>query len=255
MLKGKRQREMLKVIENHSQVQVNELAEQFAVSKMTVRRDLEELDHKGMLQRIHGGAVARIEANKRNEPPVFERANEQQVEKRQIAKKVASMVQDGEKVFLGSGTTTLAIAEELANRRNLTVLTNAITIVNCLVPAPGITLIVLGGFLRRMEMSLIGHFTESALENLRVDKVIIGIRGIDPVHGLTSENMQELFTDQAILRISKTIIVAADYTKFGHIAAIRTAPITAATKIVTDQKTSTEMVTAIRRMGIEVIQV
>ncbi len=255
MLKGERQREILKVVETHSPVHVNELAERFGVSEMTIRRDLEELDLKGMNQRIHGGAVTRIEVHKRNEPPVFERANEQQEEKRQIARKVASMVQDGEKIFLGSGTTTLAIAEELAHHQNLTVLTNAITIVNCLVPAPGITLIVLGGFLRRMELSLIGHFTESALENLRVDKVIIGMRGIDPVHGLTSDNMQELFTDQAILRISKTIIVAADYTKFGHVAAIRTAPITAATKIVTDRKVSLDMVTAIRRMGIDVIQV
>ncbi|MDZ4159450.1 MAG: DeoR/GlpR family DNA-binding transcription regulator [Anaerolineaceae bacterium] len=254
MLKGERQREILKVIENHNQVHVNELAQRFAVSAMTIRRDLEELHQKGMIQRIHGGAVTWSDGHKRHEPPVFERASEHQAEKRQIAKKVAGMVKEGEKIFLGSGTTTLAIAEELANRRNLTVLTNAITIVNCLVPAPGITVIVLGGFLRRMEMSLIGHFTESALENLRVDKVIIGIRGIDPVHGLTSDNMQELFTDQAILRISKTIIVAADYSKFCHIAAIRTAPITAVTKFVTDQKTSPDVVTAIRRMGIEVIQ-
>lgn len=255
MLKGERHREILKVIENDSQVHVGELAERFAVSEMTIRRDLEELDQKGMIQRIHGGAVTRLEAHQRNEPPLFERADEQREEKRRIAKKVAGMVQDGEKIFLGSGTTTLAIAEELVERNNLTVLTNAITIVNCLAAASGITVIVLGGFLRRMEMSLIGHFTESALENLRVDKIIIGIRGIDPVYGLTSDNMQELFTDQAIMRISKTIIIVADYTKFGHIAAIRTAPITAVTKIVTDQKASSDMVTAIRRMGIEVIQV
>jgi DeoR/GlpR family transcriptional regulator of sugar metabolism len=163
------------------------------------------------------------------------------------------MVKEGEKIFLGSGTTTIAIAEELKDNKNLTVLTNAVTIVNTLIHAPQITLIVLGGFLRRTEMSMIGHFTEAALANLQVDKVIIGIRGIDLEHGLTSDNLQELITDQAILNISQNIIVAADHTKFGHVATIRTAPITRASIIVTDDKTPQKMAYDIEQLGVKVI--
>jgi len=253
MLKEQRKRKIITLIEVENQVNINELAEGFDVSEMTIRRDLEELDQDGLIQRIHGGAIAIQETPKIIELPLLERSNEQAVEKRQIAKKVAGMVKEGEKIFLGSGTTTIAIAEELKDNKNLTVLTNAVTIVNTLIHAPQITLIVLGGFLRRTEMSMIGHFTEAALANLQVDKVIIGIRGIDLEHGLTSDNLQELITDQAILNISQNIIVAADHTKFGHVATIRTAPITRASIIVTDDKTPQKMAYDIEQLGVKVI--
>ncbi len=253
MLKERRKRKILDLIEQEDQVHIPELARMFEVSEMTIRRDLEELDQIGVIQRIHGGALAVDTVGKKNEPPIVERSHEQADEKRIIAKKIASMVKDGEKIFLGSGTTALAIAEELRHHKNLTVLTNAITIVNALIPAKQITLIVLGGFLRRAEMSMIGHFTQAALEDLQVDKVIIGIRGIHLEHGLSSDNLQELLTDQAILKISQKVIVAADHTKFGHIAAIRTAPITAATQIVTDHQAPVNMIQEIEDLGVEVI--
>jgi DeoR/GlpR family transcriptional regulator of sugar metabolism len=254
MLKEQRKRIIVELIENNDQVQIAELAELFKVSEMTIRRDLEELDQQGVIQRIHGGAVNLDQTNKKIEPPIIKRTNEQLEEKQQIAKKVASLVNDGELIFLGSGTTTLAIAEELKERVQLTVLTNAITIINSLIPAEHITLIVLGGFLRRSEMSMIGHFTEAALANLKADKVIIGIRGIDVEHGLTSDNLQELITDQAIMNMSENLIVAADHTKFGHVAAIKTAPITRATKIVTDSQVPDAILNSIEDIGVEVIK-
>jgi DeoR/GlpR family transcriptional regulator of sugar metabolism len=111
-----------------------------------------------------------------------------------------------------------------------------------------------GGFLRRSELSLIGHFAEHTLQGLQVDKVIIGMRGIDPVKGLTSDNMDELMTDQAILNVSSNIIIVADHSKFGYVAAIRTAPVTAATTIVTDSGGPRDVIEAIRRMGVRIIE-
>lgn len=254
MLKEQRKRKILDLIETNSQVQITQLVELFDVSDMTIRRDLQDLDQRGLLKRIHGGAVSLRRQKKSIEPPIMERSEDQKSEKRQIAKKVVSLIQDGEKIFLGSGTTTLAVAEELKNHQNLTVITNAVTIINTLIPAAQITIIGLGGFLRRSEMSMIGHFTEAALANLQVDKVIIGIRGIDLEHGLTSDDLQELITDQAILKIGKEVIVAADHTKFGYVAAIRTAPITTATCFVTDDKVPDAMVDAIQKLGIRVIR-
>lgn len=253
MLKEHRKRKILDLVESHQQVLISDLVELFDVSNMTVRRDLKELDQEGLIRRIHGGAVSLRRRGAHNEPSLMERAEEQKLEKRQIAKQVAGLIKAGEKIFLGSGTTTLAIAEEIKSFNTLTVITNAITIVNALIPYPQITLISLGGFLRRSEMSMIGHFTEAALANLQVDKVIVGMRGIDLEHGLTSDDLQELITDQAILRIGKEVIVAADHTKFGYVAAIKTAPITAATRIVTDDHVPGRMLDAIREKGIDVI--
>src|SRR6266498_521916 len=234
MLKKERQREILKIVERTGKVEVDKLAKTLVVSVMTVRRDLTELDELGFLERVHGGALLPSHAKHGGELPVLERSKEKTDIKERIGRTVAAMIKDGEKIFLGSGSTTAAIASALLHHRNLTVITNAINIANILMIAPQIKVVVVGGFLRSSELSLIGYFAENALHGLQVDKLIIGIRGVDPVKGLTSDNMEELLTDQAILNISKNVIVVADHSKFGHVAAIRTAPITAVTRIVTN---------------------
>jgi DeoR family transcriptional regulator of aga operon/DeoR family fructose operon transcriptional repressor len=253
MLKKERQREILKVVETTGKAEVGALAQRFAVTEMTIRRDLSELGKQGLLERVHGGAL--IQNDRRaNELPVYERLIEQLEVKRQIGQAVAGLIQDGEKIFLGSGSTTMAVAEALSNHRNLTVYTNALNIADALFHYP-VKVVMLGGSLRRSEMSLIGDLTEKNLQGLRVDKVILGMRGIDPVKGLTSDHMEELLTDQAILNIGKTIIVVADHSKIGHVAAIRTAPISAVTRIVTDKGGPKDILQAIRRMGVEILEV
>lgn len=253
MLKIERQREILKIIESKRKAEVPALASQFSVTEMTIRRDLGDLGKRGLLERVHGGAL--IQNDRRgNETPVYERLMERLEVKQQIGQATASLIRDGEKVFLGSGSTTMAVAEALANHRNVTIYTNALNITDALFHYP-VKVLVIGGSLRRTELSLIGDLTENTIRSLRVDKVIIGIRGIDPVKGLTSDHMEELLTDQAILNISRTIIVVADHTKLGHIAAIRTAPITAITKIVTNKGGPKDILQAIRQMGVEVLEV
>lgn len=255
MFKKERQREILKLIEDLGKAEVEALSKHLEVSEMTIRRDLTELDAQGLLERVRGGALFQRDARADVEPPVIERTKENTEIKRRIGQQVAKLIQDGEKVFLGSGSTTAAVAEALLHHRNLTVVTNALNIAYDLLSAPDIKVTMTGGFLRRSELSLIGHFTEHTLQGLQVDKVIIGMRGIDPVKGLTSDNMEELMTDQAILNISKNIIVVADHAKFGYVAAIRTAPVTAATTIVTDNGGPKDILEAIRKMGVRIIEV
>lgn len=255
MLKQQRHRRIQQIVEAQGQATVAELARQFGVTEMTIRRDLGELSVRGLIERIHGGGLVPERRAGLAEPPVLERIREQAEAKSRIARAVAAMIEADEKVFLGSGTTTLAVAEALKHRSGLTVVTNALTVANALVPCPEITVIVIGGFLRRSELSLIGHFAETAMHDLRVGKVIMGIRGIHPEHGLTSDHLQELMTDRAIMRMSDKVIVVADHTKFGHIAASRTAPLAAATMVVTDTQAPAHIVAAIRAAGVEVIQV
>lgn len=255
MLKKERQRKILEVVERSGKVEVEQLAAALAVSVMTIRRDLGELDELGFIERVHGGALMPRQSKEREELPVIERSKEKTEIKERIGRAVAGLIGDGEKIFLGSGSTTAAVAHALLRHRNLTVITNAINIANILLPAPQIEVALLGGFLRRSELSLIGYLAENALHGLQADKLVIGIRGIDPVKGLTSDNMEELITDQAIMNISRTVVVAADHSKFGHVAAIRTAPITTATKIVTNVGGPKDILQAIRQMGIQIIEV
>jgi DeoR/GlpR family transcriptional regulator of sugar metabolism len=255
MFKKERQREILKLMSDQGKGEVEPLARHLRVSEMTIRRDLLELDEQGMLERVRGGALLQRGSRMQIERPVLERARQNPEVKRQLGKYVAGLIQDGERIFLGSGSTTAAVAEALQHHRNLTVLTNALNIAYALLSAPGASVTMTGGFLRPSEMSLIGHFAEHTLHSLQVDKVIIGMRGIDPVKGLTSDNMDELMTDQAILGVSKNIIVVADHTKFGYVAAIRTAPVTAATTIITDSGGPKDVLEAIRKMGVRILEI
>lgn len=250
-----RLRQIVEILEDKRQVTVAELAGRFGVAEMTIRRDLRELSSRGMLERTHGGAIVPDRRRGLGEPPMLQRMDEQADAKRRIGEAVAEAILPGETVFIGSGTTALAVAQALAGRDPLTVVTNALTIINALVSSPGITVVAVGGFLRRSELSLIGHFAEAAMQDMRVDKVIMGIRGIHPEHGLTSDHMQELMTDRSILGTSEHVMIVADHTKFGYVAASRTAPVTAAHLIVTDTEAPVEMVAALSAMGVRVIQV
>jgi DeoR family transcriptional regulator, aga operon transcriptional repressor len=253
MLKKERQREILKVVETTGKAEVLDLALQFGVAEMTIRRDLSELGKRGLLERVHGGALIPSDRHG-TESPVYERLLEHLEVKQQIGQATAKLIKDGEKIFLGSGSTTMAVAEALINHRNIHVYTNALNIADALFHYP-VNITILGGTLRRTELSLIGNLTEKTIQGLRVDKVIIGICGIDPVKGLTSDHMEELLTDQTILQISKTIIVVADHTKIGHVAAIRTAPITAINTIITSKGAPKDILQAIRQMNITVLEV
>src|SRR5512136_1755361 len=156
-----RQQRLLRTIEQQRRITVNQIVAQFEVSLATARRDLETLADQGKVQRVHGGAIAVRLAPP--EPPVLQRTSEQSSEKVRIGQAAVDLIADGETIFLSSGTTVLEVARRLRGKRNLTVITNSLLVVNELADAPELSLICLGGMLRRSEMSLIGHITELAL--------------------------------------------------------------------------------------------
>lgn len=248
-LRGQRMRAIVELVRRQGAVTVAELSTRFGVSEMTIRRDLHLLDARNELERTHGGAVTRERSV--DEPPWTERLGEHADAKRAIGAHVAASIADGATIFLGSGTTTLSVADELASRHDLTVITNALSIATALATS-SIDVLVIGGFLRHREMSLIGHLAEQTLEQLRCDEVVMGMRGVHPEYGLTSEHLPELVTDQAIMRIADRLTVVADSSKFGHVAASRTAPVEAATRIVTDATAAPDQVTSIRSRGVAV---
>ena len=197
-----RQESLLRLVEKEQRVSVTQICETFSISPATARRDLEVLAKDGKVRRIHGGALALKDAPP--EPPVAQRAAEQSEEKKRIGEACAGLINDGDVVFLSSGTTVLEVAVNLRNHRNLTVITNSLPVMNTLADVPEIMLVGLGGILRSSELSFIGHITELALADIRVDKVVFGIRAVDIESGLTSDYLPETQTDRAILNVGNS---------------------------------------------------
>jgi DeoR/GlpR family transcriptional regulator of sugar metabolism len=253
MFKEERLQHIIEELKEHGSVNVLELKNKYQVSAMTIRRDLVALEDRGLIERIHGGALLSEDTRNRIEPPILERMNVMAEEKKRIAVWVAEQVDLGETIFLGSGTTTLYVARELIIRDDITVVTNSVPILHELSNNSNINIITVGGVLRRGELSLIGAFSEPVLQNIRVNKVIIGMRGIHPVYGFTCENPEELITDRLILGISEQIIVVADHTKIGQVATNRVAPVDKASMIVTSKESQQFHISKIREQGVEVV--
>lgn len=251
MLINKRLNNILKVLEVEGSSRVNDLSLKFNVSEATIRRDLDILHEINKVKRIHGGAI--LIDRQTIEPPVQKRILINEQEKQAIGKKAASLINDGETIFLGSGTTPLEVAKNLLDRNNLTIITNSLPIAHLMATSGVLTLVFIGGVLRAEELSFVGHIAEQALNEVRVDKIIIGIPAIDVKVGLTNDYLPEVRTDRAILNLSDVLILVADHTKFGKVASAYLAPINRITSLVTDNQTDPAILDLLRSEGIEVI--
>jgi DeoR/GlpR family transcriptional regulator of sugar metabolism len=246
-----RQKQILYLLARHGRLSVAEIVKQFSISQATARRDLESLASQGKAQRVHGGIIAVEQAPP--ELPIFQRGSEQLDEKNRIGSEAASLVVDKETVFLGSGTTVLEVARNLRHRKNLTVITNSLPVLNVLAGIAEITVVSPGGMLRESELSFIGYITEQALKEVRADKVIMGIRGLSLEHGLTNDYLQETLTDRAILEIGREVIIVADHTKVNRVSTVLLAPLDIMDTFVTDSKADKKFIQALKRQGIRVV--
>jgi DeoR/GlpR family transcriptional regulator of sugar metabolism len=253
LLKVQRQAQIRRMVEEQGQVTVNELSPFFNVSEATIRRDLEECSDRGWMRRTHGGAIKVERAGK--EPPIIERINRNADAKERIGRKAAEMIHDGETIFMGSGTTVLEIAKHLPFDISITVITNSLLLIDELVTRPNIEIIVIGGMLRRSELSMVGHIANQDVREFRADRVFMGIRAVDPVHGFTNDYLPEAVVDREILKIAPEIVFVLDHEKFCKVSSVLVAPANAIDIIITDVDASDEIVSAFRDMMIKVYRV
>jgi DeoR/GlpR family transcriptional regulator of sugar metabolism len=246
MFTYERQHKILQILENNPGVRVSDLSASLGVSQATVRRDLDRLSEVGQIQRIHGGAI--LTERVRLQAPVIQRITQNSDEKRRIGKMAATLINEGDTVFIGSGSTTQEVARNLSGRQNITVITNAMPVINQLSQDAGIILIAAGGFLRSSELSFIGHLTEEVLGELRPHKVIMGIQAISLVEGLTNDYLPEVSTDRVIIQSAPEVILVADHTKFGRVCAALVAPITAIHTLVTDSGIDASTLASLRQV-------
>lgn len=252
MNKYLRRDQVLDFIYQNQHVSVAQICNTFSVSEATARRILNELAAETKIERVRGGAIA-IQ-NGAQEHGFRSRSTEQEEEKHRIGKAAAELVNDGDTVFLGSGTTVLEVAYHLRERRNLTVMTNSVAIIDLLKDKSDIMLIGLGGILWHSEQSFIGHITEQALSQLHADKVITGIRAIDVDKGLSNRDPMCTQTERSILAVGEQVIIVADHTKCNSVDMAFVAPLTVIHTLVTDTAAPDEFVSALTSRGIEVIQ-
>jgi DeoR/GlpR family transcriptional regulator of sugar metabolism len=230
--------------------EVRDLGRALNASEATIRRDLLALLTESGFKRIRGGIS--IDETK-TELSVAQRGYLQADKKRLIGKKAAELVHDGEVIFLGTGSTTIEVARNLAGHRNLTVITNSLPIISTLVDNPGIDLVVTGGALRRPELSFIGHIVEKALSELRADKVIIGIQGIHPDRGLTNEFLPEAILDRVLVHFAPQLIIVADGSKLGKIKASFVGGIEDIGTLVTDSSIDRTILEELGKHGVRVM--
>jgi DeoR/GlpR family transcriptional regulator of sugar metabolism len=251
LLKEERHRLILESIRDIGRVTVEELSRRFGTSEVTIRRDLSELSASGKIRRTHRGAL--LLENPPAEPPVVQRMIEQESAKNRIGKAASALVEEGQSIFIGSGSTTIYVARHLSGCKNLTVVTNALNIASELAANEVVTVVVTGGLLRASELSLIGHIAELSLQEVRVDKVIVGIPAISPEAGLSNDYLPEVMTDRAIIKMAPELIVVADHTKFGRVASAYLAPVERVTTLVTDAEADPKILAALREKGIRLI--
>jgi len=205
-----RYKHILELIKAGTPVKVIELSEMLDVSESTIRRDLQDLKQAGLLQRTHGGAVS---SQSVLEPSFGDREIQFLEEKRLIAEIAADLVEDGQTVLLDAGTTTLEIAKALRNKK-IMVATNSIEIVHILMDSADVDVFVLGGMMRKNVHAVVGPVTESTLKDFSFDKVFLAANAVDVEFGVTTQNITETQTKQAMLKAGKEVYLVADYSKF-----------------------------------------
>jgi DeoR family transcriptional regulator of aga operon len=229
-----------------------ELCAEFDISVSTVRRDLIELEQRGFISRVHGGAIP---VEKSHELPILQRSLQQAEEKRLIGQAAAEWVQDGDTILITGGTTTDSMLPYLASKGNLTVITNSISCAYSLTQHPHIAVVMLGGWLRHAGFSVHGPLTESGIRDLHPTKIFHGIFGISAETGLSGSDLQEVQTDRFLITVAPQLIVLADHTKFNRTGSVRLAPIEAVSYVITDVNSPEEEIVALKKKGVKVIQV
>lgn len=227
------------------------LVDALGVSEMTVRRDLALLEQRGLLRRVRGGATP--SQGRSYEPPFALRENLQRAAKERIAEAASELIADGDTVAVDTGSSALALARRLGRHQNLTVVTHSLPVAGVLAEHPSLRVIVTGGILRSGEQSLTGHLSERAFADFHVDKLFLGVAGVDIDHGLTEYNVEDTQVKRAMLRSAKDVTVLADSTKHGRVAFAHVTDLHAVQRIVTDGGAAPHFVAALDQAGPEVI--
>ena len=227
-----RQTEILELARAEGRVVVDGLADRFGVTLQTIRRDLTDLADAGLLDRVHGGAMIRTGVSNIGYET---RRSMNDAAKAAIARACAQMIPDNSSMILNIGTTTEAVARELLNHQNITVVTNNMNVANILVGNDSCDVMVAGGALRRSDGGLVGDLTTEFIAQFKVDFAVIGASALDRDGDLLDFDLAEVRVSKAILRQARQVFLVMDASKLDRPAPVRLASLSQMDAVFTDR--------------------
>ena len=238
-------------------VQVADLAKRFRVSMQTIRKDLHFLTEHGVIARSYGGAISSdvVATTAAIESPVAAKLELKHAEKERIGRFAAGLIKPGESIVLDSGTTTLQIARFLPDIEDITVVTNDFNILTELASKNHIRVVMIGGELRRKNMAFYGAQTVAALSELAVDKLFLGVDGIDLERGITTHHEAEALLNRKMAEVARQTIAVTDSSKFGRVCLHRIIDVGEVDMLISDQAMPDPVADACRSLGVELHQV
>lgn len=250
---GKRSRRMIQILgllSERESVSLTEFSEALDVSPATVRRDLAELDYQRLLRRTHGGASV---IDSRAELPIALRDTQFFDAKRAIAIQTARLIPpERHAVALSGGSTTAHVARALSNHRDLTIVTNSLTIATLVTSYPQLKVIMTGGSLRPQSLELVGILAENTFNAINVGTAILGTDGITAAGGVTTHDETEARTNHAMVMHAQRTIVVADGSKIGRLAMAQVAESTQVHALITDDTADPHALAEIERAGVTI---
>jgi DeoR/GlpR family transcriptional regulator of sugar metabolism len=249
-----RQAEIARFVEDHGRARVTELAHEFGVSSVTIRKDLDLLADAGQVIRTHGGAIA---PRVRGQDLAYDvRDRLQQGEKAAIGALAASRVADGESILIDASTTGLYLARELMKRtpgQSLTIVTNSIRLAAEVAARPDIAVLLMGGRVRGRSLSLVGQLGDAVLRRVNVQKAFVGAAGFTFEEGLTETTEEEAQIKRAMVGAVREVYALIDNSKWGRVASATFCGTEELAGVFTDAAAPREMVATLERRGIEVM--
>ena len=250
-LAPERQERLKELLRERRVARLEELCAEMRVSPATMRRDLNELEARGVLRRVHGGAVS---TETRLEEPLFDdKTSIAAREKSRIADAALAFIQPGDTVYLDGGSTVLELARRLRDRSDLTVVTNSLRAALEL-SGQGPRLILIGGELRRRSQTVVGSLSRFVLQQLHVDKAFMGTIGLDPDEGLTTTDPDEAYTKSLVAGQAKEVILLMDSSKAGKVSFARAGSLGELDAVITDRKLDAKVTERLKKLGIRVIK-
>ncbi len=250
MLPAERHAEILRRLRSSGTDAVTDLAAALGVSPSTIRRDLVRLSEGGRLQRVHGGAQVRDDADLRR--PFAQVLVADVAEKEQVAARAARLVADGDVVLLDIGTTTMRLAVHLRGRP-VTVITSSLAVLEVLHDDPDVELVLLGGVVRAAYRSLVGSLTEASLREVRADKAFLGTSGVRPDGAVLDSTRVEVPVKRALMRAADQVVLLADLHKFPGTGALKVCEAGDLDVLVTNRGADPGTVRTHRKARVEVV--
>ena len=238
MKSEQRKQKILELLKKNDSVRVTSLSRQLGVSEVTIRAYLEDLEKKGLLSRVHGGAVSSYKPY--YSMNLAQRLETNQQQKMAIAARIVPLIQPNDTIMLNSGTTTLLVFRRFPADYNLSIVTNSVSIALEASGNPNYNVILIGGSINTKYQFTYGSDAVSQLKRYHADKLILSVDGIDLHQGFSTYYNKEAAIDVTMIEQSECCIIAADHSKFGHSAFSKISDLSVADYIVTTAPLSPE---------------